>query len=173
MLELLTDRERFEKALYDAQDAERQAVKPKQERLETVDKLIAECEVESEGLTAALAQVPKDGVMSRTIKKNIAELEKRYTDLSEERSKIEKVLSNQILTDEDITEALQFREDAIVGMHNPTFENMRRSLEVLRLNVVVKSTQVTIKCLIPVGEVTFDLRTPLSHACISRQRPTP
>ncbi len=170
VLDLWTDRERFEKALYEAQEVERQAVRPKRERLEMINNLIAECEVESEGLSAALAQVSINGLLSQTIKKNITELEKRYADLIRERNETERALNIQQLTNEDIASAMQFREDVILGMQNPTFEDMRRSLDVLRVKVTVKGTEGKVKCIVPIGEVTFDLCTP-ANTCMFTWRP--
>jgi hypothetical protein len=166
VLDLLTDRNRFEAALRDAQESERQAAQPKQERLETIYDLIAECEAESEEISAILAQVPKDGLMSRTIKSKITELENRYAGLCEERDQIERELNTQQFTDEDISGGLQFREDVITGMQNPTFEDMRRCLEILRLRVIIQGTEGKLKCIIPAGEISFDLCT-LPSICIS------
>jgi hypothetical protein len=48
------------------------------------------------------------------------------------------------LTDSVIDDLMRFRETVAVGLQNPTFEDKRRWLEILRVNVTVKNGKFTI-----------------------------
>lgn len=160
VLSLWNDKDRYEQALHKAQEIEKQAAQPKRERLDMINNLLAECVVESEKLSTALTQVPADGLLSQTIKKNIHELEGRYSGLIKERTETEQALNSQQLTDEDIANAMRLREDILIGMQNPTFEQMRRYLEFLRVKIVVNGTEGKVRCIVPIEEFTFDLCIP-------------
>jgi site-specific DNA recombinase len=161
LLELMNDSQRFEQALYAAQEEERSALEPKRERLEMVNKLLVRCENEAEELISTRDTLT-GGLMKKVIEQKAAELENQYASLNQEREELEYALSAKSLTDEEVTAALQFREDVMTGMLNPTFEDKRFILETLRVSVAVKGEQGEFTCVIPVGAICFDLRNVIS-----------
>jgi site-specific DNA recombinase len=158
ILDLMTDGESYEQALYDAQEEERRALEPKRERLETVNKLLVRCEKEADELINTRDTLT-GCLMKKVIEQKAVELEKQYASLEQERDELESALNAKALTDEEVTAALKFREDVMTGMLNPTFEDKRFVLEVLRVSVVMTDMQGVLNCIIPVGNIPIDLRT--------------
>jgi hypothetical protein len=70
--------------------------------------------------------------------------------VAEREQLINEITKAQVLTEEDIQVALQFRQDVIVGLQNPTFEDKRRVLELLHVQVPVKDQQARIRCRIKI-----------------------
>jgi len=155
-----SDAERFEQALREAQAAEAEAKRPKQERLETVKRLIVDCEARADELAEAIKRVR--GLVEKSLQRDIDEIDREYNALRKERDDLEAELTAESLTDDDIAAALEFREDVKAGMDNPTFEDKRWALEVLRVSVTVKNGKVTVSCLIPKGYGRVESRTPTS-----------
>ena len=67
MLDLMTDRERFEQGLLDAQALEQESMEPKRERLALIEKLIADCERDAQRLVSSLAELPSSGLIADTL----------------------------------------------------------------------------------------------------------
>ena len=59
---------------------------------------------------------------------------------------------------------LRFREDWGEGMRNPTFEDKRRVLELLPVQVTVKDKKAQVRCLVPVNPSAGDHSAPLPRA---------
>ena len=160
MLGLWSDLARFESDLRAAREAERQAMEPKQERLDLVNNLIGDYEAEARRLVSTLASVAHDGIMSKALQDKTTNLEKRYASLSQERTELTATIEANTLSDEDMVVALQFREDVLKGMRNPTFEDRCRVLELLRLHAkIIDDEHVKIVCRIPTenDKLTYSL----------------
>ncbi len=165
VLGVMTDPKRFEKALRDAQASEQRASESRREQLAVVTEQIAESEAEAASLAQAVKNV-KGGAVGKALQEKIDQLETLYVQQIRKRDELQAALiSTQTLTDENIATALKFREDVMAGLQNPTFEDKRRVFELLRVEVTVTADKkATIKCLVPVGDGVFDLRTSQSAA---------
>ena len=157
VLDLWSNRERFEKALRAAQVAEQEAEQPKREQLAIVLEQIAESEAEAAKLADAIKNV-KGGAVGRALQEKIDHLESLYAAQLCKRDELQAALDTNQLTDDSIELALRFREDVVVGMQNPTFEDKRRALEFLRTQVTVKDGKARVKCRVLVQPRVFELR---------------
>ena len=61
------------------------------------------------------------------------------------------------LTEERIQAALRFRESVIVGMQNPTFEDKRKTLEMLGVHITVKDERAWVSCVISPDPKSIEL----------------
>jgi site-specific DNA recombinase len=159
ILDIMTNRERFENGLRDAQTAERDAIQPKFEQLTLANDLIIDCEKKARALVSRLAELPEGGLISETLQDKIAKLEQKHAALIKERDILRAEVEAKQLTDEEIQSALAFREAVIVGMQNPTFEDKRKTLEDLRVEVIVTDQVARVTCRIPIPPAVIDLRT--------------
>jgi hypothetical protein len=116
--------------------------------LETVRRLIAECEAEAEEVATALRRAGK-GVVAKSLLKQQLDVEKQYEALTAARHKLQAELDETQLTDKDVAAALEFRADVAAGMADPTFHDMRRVLEVPKIQLTVKQPKADIDCIIP------------------------
>ncbi len=156
VLQLMNDPCEFESRLRRAQEAERIARQPKQERLDAVNRLVEKCKREAEELISVLPSAMQSGLMNQTIQERIAKLEEEHKALVRERDNlVDELKKIQMLTDDEVQAALRFREDVIAGMQNPTFEDKRRILEVLRVRVIVKDQIGTVyyRLLVKQGQI--------------------
>ncbi len=160
LIELMTDGEKFHAALREAQEKEQADLAPKREQLEILEKQLVEDEKEAGSFADALVYAP-DGAVRRAIQDKITLFERLYAERIKRHEELQAELNRQILTDENIAAADQFRDDVIVGLLNPTFEDKRRALELLRVKVEVNAVEkkAWVTCLIPAELRTIDLTT--------------
>jgi hypothetical protein len=69
---------------------------------------------------------------------DIDRVEKLYAAQIKRRDELEAALKETRLTDERIEAANRFREDVVLGMEEPTFQDKREILEILNTQVEVK-----------------------------------
>jgi len=151
VLGAITDPVKFNDALRLAQEQARDELAPKRERQETVIAMIADCETDAAKLAGALKQAA-GGVVGRHLQADIDTTERRYAALCKERDELETALTANTLTDKNIAAALEFRQNVIEGMRDPTFEDKRRILEFLRVKVTIKDKKARVACLVPIHE---------------------
>jgi hypothetical protein len=89
----------------------------------------------------SLLKSAKGDLMRNSIESQIGDCEKRYKALIEEREKLEKEITQSAITDDEIRDINQFQNDVNDGLQNPTRENIRHMLEVLRAEVWVKENE--------------------------------
>lgn len=156
--DVMTDPVRFKKALRDAQTAEMALLEPKRDQLATILKLIEKCEADASKLASAFANVA-EGVVSKALRDQIERVDQQYAALIQERDALQKQLGARKLTDENIDEAMRFREDVISGMQNATDADKRRAFELLQVQVAVKNRQARVRCLVlvDVGEIDLSI----------------
>lgn len=157
VIDVMTDRERFEELLTLAQQQELDTLQPKRKRLELVIAQLGNTELEAEKLAQALITSP-GGVVGNILQKQIDDVNRQHAALIKERDTIQSNLETEALTTSQMESAMLFREDVIEGLKDPTFEDKRNALEALRVKVVVKDGQAHISCRIPVPESVKDLR---------------
>ena len=155
ILGLWSNKERFKRMLRDAQKAELDSLQPKRERLAAIDGLIKQCEREAEDTARAMKQAR--GLIGQKLERDAEEVNQRHEALTKERGELHAALNARTITDETIAAALRRREEIIVGLHDPTFEDKRRMLEFLRVKVTVKDGQAWIQSIAPVKVTPIDL----------------
>lgn len=157
ILQVITDPTDFETQLREAQAAETQAIQPKREELDTVNALIEQTENEADKLARALTN--ESGVVGRALRRQIDDVDRRYTELTRRRDELQAALDAQTITDADISHTVQFRKDVLKGIEAAVYEDKRRVLKLLRVVTTVKNHRAVIECRLPVEQGDFDLRT--------------
>lgn len=152
---LMANAKDFERALIEARDHQLAQQKPKRDDLDSVERAIARCEADMRdyiqqrrGATTPLHQTTLDDL--------IAQCEKQYAELTAERVKLEGELSKAVLTDEDIGDLMQLREDIVEGIQEPDFETMRGVLQDLECAVKVTGKKLNIQYAIGTGSATIE-----------------
>ncbi|MBN2002616.1 MAG: recombinase family protein [Anaerolineae bacterium] len=153
VLDILTeDADQFENDLRAAQAAEQESLATTQERLEILDRLLTRCESDAANLVNTLSglvtsgDLTADGVMSKVIQERAAALDKQHEALVYERTELQETLQNQHFTDADIAAAMQFRQDVVTGMKEPTFEDKRAIIEILDIRATVMNGIIRVNC---------------------------
>lgn len=157
VLELMTDPEILERGLREAQKQERDARQPKQERLQLVKDLIQQCQQDAQTLTQTLTSVTTGKLIGEALQSRIADLEKQYESLVIERDQLAQELSTEQITDEEIEQIKKFRCDFCRGLATATFEEKRRTLELLRVRVVATRDWAKVTCCLPTREKMIDI----------------
>jgi hypothetical protein len=85
------------------------------------------------------------------------EIEARLAELETRKAALKAEITAQVTTDEDIHDIVTYSKDALEGLDNPTFEQKRRWLEVLKVEVYLTS-QTTAKatCVLSGEPLTID-----------------
>lgn len=148
VVDLVTDPETFEAALRSAQRLELDKIRPLREQMEHTLELIKEVEHEADELGRALGKAA--GIVGQSLERQIAEVNKRYVQLCHTRDRLLAGIEKEALSDQDISYALNFRDDVFEGLQNVTDQDVRKILELLRVQVTVRDQVVTITCRVPV-----------------------
>lgn len=159
ILELMTDPDRLEQGLREAQRQEQKARQPRADRLQLVAKLIQEIESEATHLANSLKDVNQGGVVANALNRRSEELDHQYAALLKEQIELQEQLSTPALTDEEITQIHRYRKSFNRGIENPTFEDKRKVLLMLRVQIWATRQWVKIQCCLPVGEMKIDVST--------------
>ena len=156
VMELLTNPERFEERIREAQMRELESMQPKKNELEHVKALIGQAQSEADDIANAMCKVK--GIVAERLQNQAEEVDRRYQALLVRRQKLEAVLATKDLTDRNIASFLEFREAVATGLQNPTFEDKRRWLEILQVEVKLVDRKATISCRLPGESITFHLK---------------
>lgn len=158
LLELMMDKEKFHSALSQAQHAEQEDLEPKREQLAILEKQLAEDAKEASSFADALLYAP-DGAVRKAIQDKITLFEGIHAERIKRRDELERELSKQMFSNESVAAAEQFREDVIAGLLNPSFEDKRRTLELLQVKIEVDAVakKAWVTCLVPAEKRTIDL----------------
>lgn len=157
VLDIMTDKERFEMLLLEAQKTEMDALQPKRARLTAIGAMITDCESEALKLADALKTTP-GGIVGAALKKQVDDVNARHAALTKEHARLETELSVEALSNEQVASIMLFRADVIEGMKDPTPEDMRAILEALQVHVMVGKGIARITCRIPIPERAEILR---------------
>lgn len=141
--DVLSNREKFKADLHRAQQSERDALAPKQERLKIVNGLMADCLKEADDLKAKVKQLG-GGLVGQSLEKDIHDVEQHYAELSKEHDDLQAEIDAHESTEEDLNDLEQFGEDVTNGLENATFEDKRRKLELLQAEVTVKQREAKV-----------------------------
>ena len=125
----------FEELLREAQRKEDTTYEPMRAELEAIDGLLQDADREADeiGATMRIAR----GRVGERIQKQMDDCNARIAELTTRRQKIVAKLGERQFTDDAITELLQLGEDIRAGLDNPTFDDKRRYLELLKAKVTV------------------------------------
>jgi site-specific DNA recombinase len=152
---LITSEEQFESKLRTAQREEVNNLKPLENELENLDSLIIQTEQEADQVAQAISKT--QGVIAASLEKKAEEIDRRYQALFCRKGEIEERIQTCYLTNDTISNLLEFRQIVAAGLQNPTFEDKRHWLEILRVEVIVYRMMATITCRLPIDPVTIDL----------------
>jgi hypothetical protein len=79
------------------------------------------------------------------------EIEARIDELEARKTTLEAQIAEQVIADEDIRDIVMYSRDAAVGLDDPTFEQKRRWIEILQVQVELTSQTTAIaRCILPV-----------------------
>jgi len=143
--------------LRDAQEREAESLAPKRDDLEHIEAMLGDCDMEA--TECAVAMRIAKGRVKEKLERQQDEINARYEALSTRREKLHADLGARQLTDDRVSNALQFREDFELGMKNPTFDDKRQMLETLKVEVTVQGGKASVKCVIPMPSGEFALNT--------------
>ena len=116
---------------------------PQQKELEHITALLQETEKEAEEVARTLPKAK--GIIAEKLKQQADEMDGRYRAFVTRITELEESLSYQ-LTDQNIDDLLQFRENVALGLRNPTPEDKRRWLEILQVSVTVTNGIAVVIC---------------------------
>jgi site-specific DNA recombinase len=154
VMSLITSPEKFEEKLREAQAKELEATEPKYIELEHIQALIEQTEREADEIAGALPRTR--GLVAARLEQQAEEVERRYQALLTRQAELQEALTLE-LTDGMIADLLSFRETVATGLSNPTYEDKRRWLEILQVEVRVQNRQAIISCRISNKPFIFDL----------------
>ncbi len=157
ILGIITDPVQLESNLRQAQADELAVKQPKCDELGHVNALIAQAEAEADENIALMKCVPRNGIRYKKLEAEGLQIEARHTDLIQRRETLQAEIETQAITDENITNLVQFGQRVKLGLENPTFEQKRRWLEWLRTEITISHAKGVITCRLPVEPYSFDL----------------
>ena len=97
------------------------------------------------------------GIVGQSLERQIAEVNQRYTQLCNTRDRLQAGIEKEALTDQDIAQALSFRNDVFEGLHNITDQDKRKIFKLLRVQAAVRDQVVTITCRVPIGTESSEI----------------
>jgi site-specific DNA recombinase len=154
VMELITSPGRFEERLRLAQAKELENTKPRRKEAEHILALIQQTENEADDVARALTRA--QGLISSRLEQQAIEVDRRYKALTQRQIELQESLGFE-MTDNMIENLMEFRKIVADGLANPTFEDKRRWLEILQIEVVVMNKQAVITCRLPVDAFIVDL----------------
>jgi len=146
--ELFSDLDRLWADLKAAQQNEDDQLKPLRDKLQITDDLIRHEEHEAAKIAAALPDTEKGSTARKLLIERDRDISARLADLAKQREKIIAELGARKLTDDAIETIMQFARNAREGIENATFEDKRRLLEILDVQVTVTPGKYHLKCVI-------------------------
>ncbi len=160
-LDIILERDKLLPRLREAQAETLKALEPQREKLTAIEDDITACETEAGQVAAAMGAIPRGAqatsVVFRQLERRAAELDKRYTTQCRKRDALQVEINAAIITDESILDIASFSEDTLEGLNHPTFAQMRRWLEYLKVKAEVKNGFATMSCMLKVQARSFDL----------------
>jgi len=160
VLSIITHPAELEAKLRAAQAAQLTALEPQRTKIDDIEHLINEAQHE---LNENLDMMRGLDINSRRYKKLAVdgdEIEARLDRLETRKRKLEEEVDLGRIADQDIRDIVQYSGDTEEGLKNPTFEQKRRWIEVLRVQVELTSqTTAQATCLLPVRPLIIDSLT--------------
>lgn len=140
---LITNPEKFEHKLRQAQAQEAITMQPKQRELEHVIALLQDTEKEADEIARATPRAK--GIIAAKLEQQADEVDRRYQALTARIAELQEALAFE-LTDSNIDNLLKFRETVAAGLQNPTPEDKRNWLEILQVTVTITNGVAVVAC---------------------------
>jgi site-specific DNA recombinase len=156
ILELWDDKDKFERQLKDAQRKQVDDNEPIRVELAHIADLRRDCETEA-GETANALKKVKGGIVEQKLLADADRIQQQIVQLDKRAAELQARLGAQTLTDSSIRAALQYRSDVVLGLKNPTFEDKRQFLRLLKVSVRLRDKTAWIKCAVRVDEQEVSL----------------
>jgi hypothetical protein len=116
--------------------------------------LLRDTEKEAEEIACTTRKAK--GIIAAKLERQGEEVNKRYEALTRRKSELQEALAIE-LTENMIGNLLRFRETVALGLENPTFEDRRRWLEILRTTVTVTKGIAVVSCRLGGKPFQYDL----------------
>lgn len=171
ILDIVSDPEGLLEKLRQAQREELEEQEPKRAELAAVDAMLIEAEAEAVEIGAALRKAEAsrkatgrkgEGIVEKSLQRQQAELDERYSRLTARKEKLEAELANRRLTDETVNAIMQYAEDAAQGVDHADHALKRRILDGFGANIRVKDGRPWLDCRFPVPTL-IELPMPRHH----------
>ena len=160
---LFSDLEKLEQHLRIAQKEELEAINPKIEELNTIESMIVSTEQEAVEIGQALRRA--SGLVTRSIEQSMTEVNMQYEALCKRRDELTNHLGETRMTDSAIQDLFEFAQDISIGIENADFETKRRTLQLLKVKVIIEKGTFAIDCV--AGIISGEIRK-LLHALRDR-----
>jgi site-specific DNA recombinase len=148
---LIENPEKLEANLREAQRRQLEAIEPKREQVENINALITTAEKELVENLSLMHGLEENSRRYKKLKLDGDEIEARIDELEARKTALEAQIAEQVIADEDIRDIVMYSRDAAVGLDNPTFEQKRRWIEILQVQVELTSQTTAIaRCILPV-----------------------
>ena len=153
------DLTQLERELKLAQQGEIDNQAPKREELENIEGMLADAERDAAEIGRALRIA--QGAVEQSLKRDMDEVNARCDRLTRRRAELQAELAARRLTDEAVGEILAYARDVREGIDNATFDDERRTLELLLVHVWIDGKRFHLKSLL--GD--WDGEMPSSRSC--------
>jgi site-specific DNA recombinase len=150
----------LEADLREAQRRQLETQEPKRGQVENFDALIATAMAELKDNLAMMRGLDEHSRRYKMLQLDGDEIEARISKLETRKAALETEITAQVTTNEDIRDIVTYSRDALEGIENPTFEQKRRWLDVLQVQVYLTS-QTTAKatCILSGESLVIDSLT--------------
>ena len=148
---MVENSETLEADLREAQQRQLEAIEPKRGQVENIDALIVTAEAELKDNLAMMRGIDEHSRRYKMLQLDGDEIEARISKLETRKAALAAEITAQVTTDEDIRDIVLYSRDAADGLANPTFDQQRHWLDVLRVQVELMSQTTAIaRCVLPV-----------------------
>jgi len=144
--ELFSDLDRLWDDLKKAQQRELAEQDPKRDELQAVEGLLQDADRDADEIAAAM-RIAK-GKVGERVQKQQDDCNARIDELTKRHEKLIAELGARKLKDDAIETMMQFARNMRAGIENATFEDKRRTLETLDVQVIVTPGKYHLKCVI-------------------------
>ena len=164
----------LERDLRIAQQEEIDTQEPKRAELEALEANIAQTERRAAELANVLTMLAdKDGIVAKSVQMQIDQTNALHREQTERRAALQAELEARRLTDAAIGDILTYARDVREGIDSVTFNDKRRTLEILKVEITVKGERFNLKSLLGVwdGELLNALSSPAPASTIHAGSP--
>ncbi|MBI4672794.1 MAG: recombinase family protein [Chloroflexi bacterium] len=146
--ELFQDLDRLWNDLKAAQREEDDQLGHIHEKIEITDEFIRKAERDADKTASALKEAEKGGAVYKSLKRDEAEVNARLEELNKQREKLMTQLGERKITDESIEAIMEYARNVRAGIDNATFEDKRRTLETLDVQVTITQGKYHVACIL-------------------------
>jgi site-specific DNA recombinase len=146
--QLLTEPGILQKKLREARDGMASLIQPRLNDLQIIDDLLAELQDEATSIARALIETKDKAVVTNVLQSKAAEIDQRFAQLTARRETLLSEMQQEQISDRDIDSMVEFSYDVVRGLADPTPQQRRHWLELLRMKITIANKVVTIKCAI-------------------------